>query len=126
MTMEPLCRVIEGIEQELLRFKEKPFRSGAFNLRISVPSVVAIILTIHGEPGPWGSPPSTVPMRSPETEQTVAVASGRTKSAWPGPAFVVFVSRPSSPSLFPLPTVLNDNLMRENRQLVAMGRHGWV
>src|SRR5208283_5938498 len=125
MTMEPLCRVIEGIEQELLRFKEKPFRSGAFNLRISVSSV-AIILTIQGEPGPWGSPPSTVPMRSPETEQTFAVASGRTKSAWPGPAFVVFVSRPSSPSLFPLPTVLNDNLMRENRQLVAMGRHGWV
>jgi hypothetical protein len=34
--MEPLCRVIEGIEQELLRFKEKPFRSGAFNLRATV------------------------------------------------------------------------------------------
>src|SRR5208283_1727329 len=102
MTMEPLCRVIEGIEQELLRFKERPFRSGACNLRISVSSVAVIILTIQGEPGPWGSPPSTVPMRSPETEQTVAVASGRTKSAWPGPAFVVFVSRPSSPSLCPL------------------------
>ena len=60
-------------------------------------SVAAITLTIQGEPGPWGSPPSTVPMRSPETEQTVAVASGRTKFAWPDPAFVVFVSRPSSP-----------------------------
>ena len=101
MTMEPLCRVIEEIKQWLLRFKEKPFRSGAFNLRISVSSVAAIILTIHGEPGPWGSPPSRVPMRSPGTEQTVAVASGRTKSAWPGPAFVVFVSRPLSSSLCP-------------------------
>ena len=99
MTMEPPCRVIEGIVAEI---QGKSPSDRGLSTSVS-PSVAAIILTIQGEPGPWGSPPSTVPMRSPETEQTFAVASGRTKSAWPGPAFVVFVSRPSSPSLCPCP-----------------------
>ena len=97
MTMEPPCRVIEGIVAG--------FQGRALHTRGL--SILRIFGRCHhfddpGELGPWGSPQSTVPMRSPETEQTFAVASGRTKSAWPGPAFVVFVSRPSSPSLCPL------------------------
>src|SRR5208337_5625065 len=121
MTMEPLCRVIEGIEQELLRFKERPFRSGAFNLRIfgrchhfDDPGRTWAV----GLPTKLGfdaKPRTRANRRCRQRAYQVCLARSRVRR-----------DRVASITPFPLSTVPIDNLVREFRQPVAIGRPLWV